>query len=368
MPGEEYGGAERYAFRVAVAASGEFEVAAAVRPVDAIRPLRQDLGAADVRTLLMARGRGARGVVGFIALIGLYRPDVVHLTLPWPLSAEDLRIACAVAGVPTVLIHQLVPAAEQLRVGRLWFHSWARSRHETWVAVSDHGRRMLGEAFGIANAEEVRLIYNAATAVVGGATLSTREARRAFGLRAEDQVIVSAGRLSRVKGHDVLVAAVAELRERFPRLRALIAGTGTERSSLERAISEHHVEQHVRIIGEVNDIGPLLRAGDAFVFPSRLEGMPFAILEAMSFGLPVIATQFGGADEIVDSGRNGLLVPVDDPRQLAAAIEVTLNHPAQAIAMAERARQTVGRFSENAMLSETLDLLKAAAYRRLQSC
>ena len=312
----------------------------------------------------MVSGPRVWRLVGCVALLELYKPDVVHLTLPWPVAAGDLRAACALTGVPTVVVHQLVPPADELVIAHLWFYSWTRSRRQRWVAVSDYGRRVIAESFAVHDPEAIPVIYNAAGRHYGDAAPASDEDRQRFGLEANDQVVVSVGRLSHVKGHDLLVAAAAELVPRLPRLRVLIAGSGEERAKLERAISAQRLDAHVRLIGQTDSVSALLRAADAFVFPSRMEGMPFALLEAMSLGLPVIATRFGGADEIIEPGENGLLVAMNDPGRLAAAIEETLGDPTRARTMAERGRLTVTRFSEDAMLTQTTQLLEAAARRR----
>jgi glycosyltransferase involved in cell wall biosynthesis len=317
-----------------------------------------------VRTLRTAHGSKVRGILSFTALLRLYDPDVVHLTLPWPRSAGDLRAACALTAVPTVLVHQLVPSAAELQIRRRWFYSWTRSRRQTWVAVSEYGRRMLAQAFAVSDTVTIPVVYNAPSVGANGAKSPSIEDRRVFGLEPEDHVVVSVGRLSQEKGHDVLIEAASALRSRLPRLRMLIAGTGSLDTALREAIIERGLEQHVRLVGQLDSVGSLLSIADVFVLPSRREGTPFALLEAMSHGLPVIATRFGGADEIIEPGTNGVLVPIDDPGQLAVAVEDTVNDPAAARAMGERGRRTLSRFSEDQMFTQTLELLEAAAGRR----
>lgn len=364
VPGEEYSGAERYAFRIAVAAQSRFEVSAAVRPVEAMRPLRRDLAAAGVRTLQMAEGRRLRGTLGLVAMIELYRPAVIHLTLPWPLFAGPLRAAIALTGVPALVVHQLVPRVEKLEVGnRRWLYALARRRVERWVAVSEFGRRVLTEAFSLPAREQITVIHNAPRVHVSATGSRSTGDRHRFGLEPEDQVVVAVGRLSHEKGHDLLIAATAALRARFPRLRTVIAGDGKARERLERTIAEQQLQAHVRLLGQIDDVDDLLRCADVFAFPSRWEGTPFAMLEAMSLGLPVVATSFGGADEIIESGTNGLLVATESPEDLAAGIEKLLTDPATARTLGERGQQLLERFSERTMIDRTLDALDTASSR-----
>ena len=92
IPGGEYGGAERYAVRIAAAAVQDgWEVAAAVRRHDALAAMRRDLRDAGVRVLQMVRGERTREFAGFLAMVVANRPDVVHLTLPWPVGAGRSR-------------------------------------------------------------------------------------------------------------------------------------------------------------------------------------------------------------------------------------------------------------------------------------
>ncbi|MGK4006950.1 glycosyltransferase family 4 protein [Sorangium sp. So ce1036] len=132
-----------------------------------------------------------------------------------------------------------------------------------------------------------------------------------------------------VKGHDVLLRALARLKERGVPVTVLIVGDGAERDrihELARALGIDGGE--ARFLGFRKDVPDLLLAADFFVLPSRDEGLPLAVLEAMARGLPVVVTPVGGVPEVVRSEEHGLLVPVDDPESLAGAIERLARDPA----------------------------------------
>ena len=195
IPGGEYGGAERYAVRIAAAAVKDgWEVAAAVRRHDGLGPMRTDLRDAGVRVLQMVRGERTRELAGFLAMTAAYRPDVVHLTLPWPVAAGRLRAACALLGTPAVLVHQVVPEAEELDVRHAWLYRLSRARGQRWVAVSAYGKAMLTQAFRLEPSDEITVIPNAPRAAADGATkdpdgagrVRREEARAALGLEGED--------------------------------------------------------------------------------------------------------------------------------------------------------------------------------------
>jgi FkbM family methyltransferase len=369
IPGGEYGGAERYAVRIAAAAAREgWEVAAAVRRYDELAPMRRDLHDAGVTVLQMIRGERIREFAGFLAMLAVHRPDVVHLTLPWPVGMGRLRSACALFGTPAVLVHQVVPDAAELQVRRAWLYRLSRRRRQRWVAVSAYGAVMLKRIFGLSPSDEIPVIHNAPRPVLPDHALSDAEpgavargrARASLGLDEDGEAVVTVGRLAYEKGHDVLIAAAARLADERPRAQILIAGEGAGRASLQRLIDEAGLQDRVRLIGQAQDVGQLLRAADVFAFPSRREGTPFALMEAMSAGVPVVAADFGGVDEIVDSGENGIVVPQDDPAALADAIDGLLRDPVRAGSFAERARERAEQFSEAAMLRSTLTLLRAS--------
>jgi glycosyltransferase involved in cell wall biosynthesis len=141
------------------------------------------------------------------------------------------------------------------------------------------------------------------------------------------------GAFTHEKGQDVAVAAVNLLE--MPSLRLILAGDGPLRSSL-------NAGPRVRLPGYVEDKGTLLQALDLFVMPSRSEAWGLAALEAMSYGVPVIASAVGGLQEIIEDNVSGWLIPPDDPAALAKAI-------AQARILVEsfgvRARERARKFS-----------------------
>ncbi|WP_454717751.1 glycosyltransferase [Caulobacter segnis] len=132
--------------------------------------------------------------------------------------------------------------------------------------------------------------------------------------------IVAAGRLHVKKGFDVLIRAVGKLRSWDFDVTCEIAGEGDERADLEALIKELDLDPCVKLTGWTDDVAGFLAKGDLFAFPSHQEGFPLTLLEAMSVGLPVVATEIDGPDEILKDGVNGRLVPDDDPDRLGEAL------------------------------------------------
>ncbi len=143
-------------------------------------------------------------------------------------------------------------------------------------------------------------------------------ARSALGLRDGERVVLAVGRLSREKGHAHLIRAAAAWKNGA---RLVIIGDGPERPVLERLARDLGVGARVLLPGMTNDIAPFYGAADVFVLPSLSEGSPNVLLEAMSCGLPIVATRVGGVPEIAEDGVTAILGPPKDPWFLARSVD-----------------------------------------------
>ena len=164
------------------------------------------------------------------------------------------------------------------------------------------------------------------------------QARAAAGV-GNEFCLLFVGRLVERKGVDVLLRALAAS-QRARSSRLLVVGDGPERARLEQIAKETGIEAQVRFLGEHADVAPFHACADALVFPSRLEGLPNALLEAMASGLPSIATRIGGCVDVMTE-QSGLLVPPDDVPALAAAIDNLVRDPGRCAALAAAGRQRV---------------------------
>ncbi len=153
------------------------------------------------------------------------------------------------------------------------------------------------------------------------------------------------GRLTPVKDQQLLLRAVAHLREDHPqlrdRLRLLIVGDGPLHPVLMKIIEQLALQDIVWLAGDRGDVPELLRVMDVFVLPSLGEGISNTVLEAMASGLPVIATAVGGNIELVEEGFNGSLVPVGDHQALSNAMAALLKNDGERARQGSNARQRV---------------------------
>jgi len=151
------------------------------------------------------------------------------------------------------------------------------------------------------------------------------------------------GRLTRQKGFDVALGALATITGRFPTVRMVIAGDGNDRAQLERQVAELGLREVVDFIGWVapDKVLDLINSATIVLLPSRWEGLPSVALQASMMARPVLATSVGGLPEVVVHGETGLLIPVEDTAALAEAIVFLLEHPQEAIQMGETGRRRV---------------------------
>ena len=165
------------------------------------------------------------------------------------------------------------------------------------------------------------------------------------------------GRIDQVKGHEVLLRALACLRH-LPRLRVHVFGTGPLEAHCRRMAAEGKLSDVVRFHGFDPAIHERMASLDLLVMPSLHEGLPYVLLEAMSLRVPIVASRVGGLREVLDDG-SGMLVPPGDPYALATAIERLYDDRELRARLAARAHETVRqRFAARDMVRAYCDLYR----------
>ncbi|MGH9462186.1 MAG: glycosyltransferase, partial [Vicinamibacteria bacterium] len=187
-------------------------------------------------------------------------------------------------------------------------------------------------------------------------------ARSELGWSVTERIVVGVGRLVPVKGFDVAVRALTELRAVLPEIRLVLVGDGPERSRLERLAAADGNLSRLTITGVTGDVTRFLAASDVVIAPSRNEGMGRVLVEAMALGKPVVASRVGGVPSVVSDGRSGTLIQPDSPDELARALIELFNDPARMRAYGEAAVELAEQFSLRVMEQGVLTL-----YRQLAS-
>lgn len=141
-----------------------------------------------------------------------------------------------------------------------------------------------------------------------------------MGFTEEDIVLISVGELNVNKNHEIVIKAMSHLKDR--RIKYIICGQGYLKEYLEKLARNNNVEKQVKLLGYQSDIPQLLAMSDIFVFPSKREGLGMALIEALASGLPCIACDNRGSRELVEDGRNGVIVLENsDCVEMAKAIQ-----------------------------------------------
>ena len=171
--------------------------------------------------------------------------------------------------------------------------------------------------------------------------------------------ILFAGRFSHHKGIDVLLDSFNLLSPDVPEIEVDLVGDGPEMKRIQQMALEMPEKIRINFYGwkKREDLYRMYRDADLFVFPSRDEGMPNVILEAMASGLPVIATRIPGNEELVADGVNGFLVHKDDPDELRRALEKLINDQELRRKMALKGKEKVMNYSWDKIVSEYIKAL-----------
>lgn len=297
-----------------------------------------------------------------------FKPDAVLLELPGAQFGFGPLLACAITKTPVVAVYQLVRDDIVYGPLRRWFYRMLMRRRLRWVAVSEHNRDLLCRLFGVP-AADIHVVPNGVdparfVRTADERTATRRRVREELGFPEQTRLLLTVGRLAEQKGYDVLIPAVAHIAAAFPDVRFIWAGEGPWEKRLRDMTEAYRVEEYVRFLGVRGDIPDLLAASDLFIHPTRHEGQPFSLLEAMAAGLPIVATRASGIPEVIEHERHGLLCAVDDIASLRDTVIDALRRPETMQQMAAAARERVQAYTEAAMIEQTLALLEAARRRR----
>ncbi len=177
--------------------------------------------------------------------------------------------------------------------------------------------------------------------------------------------IIFSGRLVYRKGIDILLRAFRNIQESHPEVHLNILGSGklqmgdSFEEELRGFVIDKKLEGSITFHGDVENVEEYLAEADIFAFPSRHEGLPNALLEAMSSGLPVVATSIGGIVDVIRDGQNGILVEPNDYNSLSKALEILIESPDLKNNLGMAARRTVEEFySLEAIAQKFVELYK----------
>lgn len=268
------------------------------------------------------------------------------------------RLAAARAGVPVVVSG--IRVAEHRKA----WHRWLEWLTERWVTahvcvsrgVADFCRDRVG-----LSPHKLHVIPNGIDVAPFRTASPIDRARE--GLPEHARLLLTVARLDAQKGVDLLITAAANVLPNHPDAWVIIIGDGPLQAALRSQAEATGVKDRIRFLGTRRDVPAWMVSATALVLPSRWEGMPNVVLEAMAAGLPVLATDVEGVSELIQPGSNGWIVPKENPAALAEVMNRLLRQPEMTRGMGECSQHIIfERFTNTKILSSY-----TALYRRLLS-
>jgi glycosyltransferase involved in cell wall biosynthesis len=210
--------------------------------------------------------------------------------------------------------------------------------------------------------EKITVVHNGVDLRRFCSPLPRDEARRRLNLPLDALIVGNIARLAEIKGYRYALEAIAKVKGEWPTLRYVIVGQGSELPMWQAQVRELGIESNVVFLGFRADVPEILSALDVLLFPSLMEAMPMALLEAMAMRLPIVATNVGGIPEVLGKG-SGILVPPKDSDAIAGALRQLLKDLQARQRMGAAGRERVEKnFTLELMVDRTLEV-----YRRLLS-
>lgn len=287
--------------------------------------------------------------------VRLFGPDAIFASLPWPFAGAGLRrILASSDRIPYVcFLHSMAreymtsPASDEL----VRFY---RQAHQVFTT----GRRsaqLLQEWLGT-DLDNVLPTHN---------SVDCSLFRPAKGTRSESPSgprMISIGRFSHEKGYDILVRALAPMKD-VPWTLDMI-GDGPLREEIAAMVRRAGLEDKVRFLGQMDAgcVPETLRKYDIFVLPSRIEGMPLSLLEGMASRLACVATDVGSIREVLIHNSSGVLVPPSNEEALRAALKWLIGNRQECVRLGQAARETVvSQCDEGPFVARILKVLQETA-------
>jgi len=287
-------------------------------------------------------------------------PDVLHTVL-WSGNCYG-RMAALGLGIPVVIAAErnvIARPAWQVAIERVLDRSTdAYLVNSAAVADGLVTRERLPGA-------KIRVVHNGIDLTrFPPFSLDRVAARRAAGFDPRRRLVAQVGRLTAQKDYPTFLAAAARVATQVADVDFLVVGDGELRGELEAEVGRLDLGGRVRFLGLRHDVPALLGAVDVLALTSRWEGLPNVVIEAMATGAVAVATDVGGARELLVSGETGFIVPPGDAGAVADAVLAALRTPEAAFRIATAARRRIEtEFTVDAMVRRTMELYERCLAR-----
>jgi glycosyltransferase involved in cell wall biosynthesis len=284
------------------------------------------------------------------------KPDILHCHLiPSNIIAKPLG---ALLGVPVIINHDHTNDPHRINNKILLGLDKSNNRfahHIIAVAAACRDFLITHESIP---PEKISLVPNAIDLRrFSPGEASRDDARAQLGLPAGSRIVAGVGRLNPQKNFALFLDIAAQLAPRFPDLHFLLAGDGPEEQMLSEKASALGIANRVTFSGYVADTRLVYLSADVLLMPSRYEGLPMTLLEAMAMGLPVVASKLDGIAEVISDGAEGFLAPSDDAALFVERTAALLADAELSLRISKNARDKIeARFSVERMTSAVEDI------------
>lgn len=362
----ELGGAQQYCLDLALNLKDEFDVVIAFGEQGKDGALAQKLSENNIKYYSIPHlKRSVSPINDFLAtleiikLIKKIKPDIIHLNSSKISILGSLATFFSKSKILNLKSKIIYTAHgwvfnEPLSIWKKLFYKYAErftSRFkDKIICVSEFDYKTALEQ-KICPKEKLIIIHNGINEIN---FLPRQEAREKLNLPDSGFIVGSIGNLYKTKGFEYLIEAIKKLINEKIKISAVIIGEGAERENLTNLIKKYKLEDNIILAGRISEAAQLLSAFDLYVCSSVKEGLSYTIIETMLNGLPIIATRVGGNPELIEDGRNGLLINSQDPEDLAEKIKKLMNNTELQQELSTQARiKAQKKFSLEKMLEET---------------
>ena len=278
-----------------------------------------------------------------------HKIQLIHCHLPW--AGIVGRLAGKLSKVPVVYTeHNTWDHYHKLTY---YFNKLSFSSQEKVIAVSNDVAESIGKHYGKSH-PQIEIVMNGInTEKFSNSLPATIDIRGQLNIKPDAIVIGIVCVFRAQKRLHVWLEIAANLIKKYSNCYFIIVGDGILKEEIKKKAGQLNLENHLHLAGLQSEIRPYLKAMDIFMMSSEFEGLPIALLEAMSMGCMPACTAAGGIPELITDGQNGLLVPVDRPLLLGNYLEKYIETPEEIKKLGHAARQTViNQFSMQKMVSE----------------
>ena len=277
-----------------------------------------DLGARVIEINAMKdKSFDVKAVRKLIKVFKAEKPDIVHAH-----ASMSAKIAAKLCGIKVVYTrHSVFEPSPRISkgIGKLMSGFANNFTADKIIAVAEAAKDNLIKTG--ADEKKIIVILNGVEPLEKLSQEEKKKIREKFGVGENEKVVSIVARLNPVKGHKYFVESARKVKEKGLRVKFLIAGTGEAEESIKKQIEEMHLEDTVKLLGFLDNVSELMNITDIQANCSfGTEATSLSLLEGMSLGIPAVVTEFGGNPGVIQNGKNGFLVPINDSDALAEKI------------------------------------------------